>query len=277
MENAVFASIRKNMIYDTNRSPLDNIESFFTAVKAPQYEQISVESEVEGKVRYVLGSAWKNEAGLQKITNSFFEVFTEEMINRSMITKFAEEYAETLKDCKRKTHQINLHFMPSFGRWTIIRRHPESRDKDVMLAPDDLPEEQRLLIERCYELIRTLWLQLEEFINEEIKENERREYVRTNSDYIWEGDKNDISELARALYETGSLKRGGGKKMMASTFARDLAAFLGQKTSFFHQDIELLYSKPSEQRGGFLLKCHKALIFYYDNKHGQSKKPPKSD
>ena len=267
MENAIFASIRKNMIYDTERAPLDNIDTFFKAVKTPQYEWISVKSEDNKKVRYFLDSAWRNEAGLQEITRLFYEAFMSNVVKQSMDEAVHEDYLEILKSCKKSLTQINHYYIPSFTRMTIIRRHARSRSKDGVMAYDDLPPMEQQVIANCHELIKALWIELEDFVVEEMRDHQLRESIRIKSDYRWGGDKNDLSELARALFETGRIKRAGDKTMKAGTFARDLAAFFGVEKLNFDQDIDLIYSRQNRQQGEFLSTCLKDLLYYFEHKH----------
>jgi hypothetical protein len=108
---------------------------------------------------------------------------------------------------------------------------------------------------------------LDECINEERREYEQKQYVLKGSSYSWTGDKNDLSELALALYATGRVNRKGKKKLMPSTFAREFAAFLGVDKLNFEQDIDLIGARQKRKPGEFLDKSKDALLKYFDKRY----------
>lgn len=263
MEATVLNRIRKKMDYDKSKSPFENLKDFFSGVTILRYELS--EEKIDKKKREILRSAWKNEHELREIINRFHEEFTEHLIKMSTDEKTVNTYPITLKECKNLLRKINRKYSPSSPEVMILFR--DSKHEEWIVSFDSLSEKQKESIFRCYELLALMAKDLVESVNEEEKDFESNNHVRTNSTYQWVTDKNDFSELALAIFASGALKRRKGLKMKPSTFARELAAFFGIKTLNYDQDIALISARSARRKQGeFLDKCKKNLLIKYEEK-----------
>ncbi len=265
MTSPYLKSVAKKLVYDKSKSPIENIASFYAGVKMLRYEWSEVK--IGGKSKYYLHSAWGNEVGLRDITEKFYEVFASTLVDISMDASRKDNYEELLAECKQLLRKTIHYFNISFTDILIIER-PKSLEKaQLILHYEALERKDKVSIARCYDLIVVLFRQLDECVNEERKEYERKQYVLKGSNYFWTGDKNDLSELALALFATGRISRIGKKKLMPSTFAREFAAFLGVDKLNFEQDIDLIGARQKRQPGEFLDKSKDALLKYFDKKY----------
>ena len=253
---------RKQLNYDKSKMPSENVDVFYESVKLMRYERTKME--IEGKVTYYLDSAWQNEVGLKDITMDFQEMFSEHLVEISMSS---DEYSMELRKCKDVLQRINHHYGPTFTSLLIITRPEKIQDPEYIIDYESLSDDLKVTIARCYELFVVLFQQLKEIVSEEEKNYERKEYVRSKSTYEWGGEKNDFSELALAIFESGIVKRTGNKTMMRSTFARELAAFFGIDKLNFDQDIELIGSRQKRKPGEFIDKCKEKLLKYFKEKY----------
>jgi hypothetical protein len=179
-------------------------------------------------------------------------------------------YDELLSECKQLLRKVIHYFNASFVDILIIERPKSLQKVPLILHYDALAQKDKISIARCYDLIVVLFRQLDECVNEERREYERKQYVLKGSNYSWSGDKNDLSELALAIFLTNKVSRKGKKKLMPSTFAREFAAFFGVDKLNFEQDIDLLGTRPRRKPGEFLDKSKGALLKYFDKKYGKN-------
>lgn len=264
MRSAAILERRMQLNYDKRKTPSENIDTFYDVVKVMRYEHAKIE--IEGKVIYFLDSAWQNEVGLKDITREFQEAFTAHLVEVSMSS--GEDYPKELRQCKDRLQSINHDYGPTFTSVLIVTVPEGITEPELIVKYETLPEEDRLMVTRCYDLFRVLFQHLKEIVSDEEKDYERKEYVRSKSTYEWIDDKNDFSELAMAIFASGAVKRTGTKKMMPSTFARELAAFFGIDQLNFDQDIALIGERVAKRkRGEFIDKCGKKLEKYFKEKY----------
>lgn len=197
----------------------------------------------------------------------FQEKFTEHLVETSMSADSNSDYVTILNESKIILQNINHFYGPTFTDILIITRPEKREDIELIVNYEALPDDVKINITRCYELFIVLFRHLKEIVSDEEKDYERKEYVRSKSTYEWIDDKNDFSELALAIYASGAVKRAGTKKMMPSTFARELAAFFGIDKLNFDQDIDLIGSRQKRKPGEFIEKCSEKLNKYFDEKY----------
>lgn len=258
---------RKQLEYDRSQTPCENVMRFFESVKVMIYVWDKVE--IDGKVMPFLDSAWQNDLGLKDITKDFQEEFLAHLIDFSMSH---DKYSVELRTCKSVLHTINLFYAASTRQSRIHTRPDRVQDLAGVVKFESLPVEYRVMIDRCYELFAVFFRHLQEIIQEEEKDFERKEYVRVESSYEWTGEKNDFSELALALFASGAVKVKGTRKFMPSRFARELAAFFDIDKLNFDQDIDQISARPLRKRGEFIEKCLRQLEKAYDDRDRTKKK-----
>lgn len=236
MSSAYLNSIRKKLIYDKSQSPVLNLESFYEGVKMLRYEWAEIK--VEDKSQYYLDSPWGKELSLREIALKFQQAFTGHLVELSMAEDI--DYPSVLTNCKETLRKSNHYFSASFTDILIITRPLSIQEPELIVHFESLPDDEKLSITRCYDLIVVFFRTLAECVEDELREYQFKEYVRTKSTYTWTGDKNELSETALALYLSGWIKRRDGRELKASVLARELAAFFGTDKLNFDQDINAM-------------------------------------
>ncbi len=201
---------RKPLIYDKDKKPIENVQRFFDTVKCMRYRYVI--RKIDGKSIYFLDSSWKNEIGLRDITNKFQKAFTEHLVQFSTDENQQEDYSAYLRNCKELLRTINGFYRSTFMDVLTITESIDPGQGEFIVNYDTLPDEYKVMIQRCYDLFIALFRHLEDCVNDEIKENERKEYVRDKSTFLWTRDKIEISEIALALFLSGGIKRRDGRK-----------------------------------------------------------------
>lgn len=236
MLSAHLEFVRNKLLYNPEISPVKNIEIFFEGVKTLKYEWVEIE--IKGKITAYIDSAWGKELDLRETTSNFLTAFVNHLINLSMEEQ--TDYLNLLNDCKIVVRKINHYFLASFSDILIVTRPQKIEDPPEIIKYESLPDTDKISISRCYDLIRSLFTSLAAIIEDETKEFQHKEYIRSKSSYTWSGDKNELSEIALALYLSGWVKRRDGTILKPSVLARELAAYFGIEKLNFDQDINAL-------------------------------------
>ena len=252
MEEVIISNIKTKMVYDKSKSPKDNLNIFFGAVKTLRFELV-IKKIGKRQVAH-LHSAWKNDVELKEIISRFAENFTDHMFQSSTAEVGSDTYGSELLECKRLLLKINRHYSPSFTGAMVMC-------DGELVSLDSLSARQYEMILRCYDLFALTAKDLMAFVQQEEQEFKWREYQRSNSLYNWAIDKKDFSELAMAIWASGAINIKGTGKLMPSTFARELGAFFGINKMRFDQDIDDIASRNGRRKAGdFILKCNERLL-----------------
>ena len=237
--------IRKQLIYDKTKLPVENIQQFYDAIKIMRYE--FVEEKFNGESMFLLYSAWGNEVGLKKIINKFQESFIEHLVETSTALDDAT-YWGMLRECKRNLKIMNLSLRTSFTNILIINKGEEPGEHGGTIEYDDLEDDHKNNIYHCYELLGLFFSDLEDLVIEEMRDVIDNDYVRKNSKYEWykKTANKEFVVLAAALFASGAVKIRGHKKFMENTFARDLAAFFGITNIYYDQYIHALHGEQKQ-------------------------------
>ncbi len=269
MEIVNIKDILTKMSYDNSNTPLENLKAFFTAVKIQRYNLVV--AKVDKKKYEQLQSAWNNQVELKDIIGRFQESFNEHIILTSTNENCEKPYVKLLAEMKVLLRKIIQHFTGE-PQVQIFDQNGE------LLANDSLNAAYTKYLISCHNLLANAAKDLAECVAEEVRENSHLEYVRKNSQYVWIADKNDLSEMALAIYASGAVEATGSKLLMQATFARDLAAFFGVERINFHEDISLIMSRNNKRKQGeFINTCQTELQKILDEKlEAQGKKQNQS-
>ncbi len=229
-------SYRNKLLYKTEYSPIKNVETLFEGTKILRFEWVEIM--IEGKIIGYIDSPWGKELDLREISSEFLTSFVNHMVALSMDEQ--TDYLKLLNDCKILLKRINHYFSASFSGILIVTKPLKNEELAGNVNYESLHETDKLSISRCYDLIRSLFTSLAECIEVETKEFQHKEYVKSKSSYTWSGDKNELSEIALALYLSGWVKRRDGSTLKPSVLARELAAYFGIEKLNFDQDINAL-------------------------------------
>lgn len=269
MQEILLERNRAKMNYDKEKTPLQNLNIFFDAVKTLRYELVEIK--IGKKKEVVLQSAWKNENELKEIISRFQEEFTEHLITTSMDEKIKEPYPAILKECKKLLRKVNSHYSLSLTHTMIFHRN--NRGDEMFVSVESLSNKQTQSILHCYDLLTYAFRDLYECVLQEEREYAYNLYVRSKSTYVWDNDKNDLSELAMAIFASGAVKRSGMQVMMEAPFAREFASFFNVEKLNFPQDIALIASRNAKRpQGEFIDTCKENLLKVYDEKLNPKKK-----
>lgn len=253
-----------NLYYNKSKTPSQNLYDFCLAVDTVKYEWVEIT--IEGEVKCYLDSDWQNEVGLKDITLNFQSSLTNHLMELSTIKANADHYPTILKECRELLRTANHRFSTDIANVLIL-----TRPASLTIAPNiveyySLPEKQRIMVYNCFQLLVVFFRNLNDCIEEEMRDYERAQYVMKNTSYEWTNDKNDLSELALAVFESAAFKRNR-KKLMPSTFAREFAAFFGVTDLHFDQDIDLIGARQRRKQGEFIDQCKDSLVKYFKEKH----------
>lgn len=229
-------SYRSKLLYKTEFPPVKNVETLFEGTRILRFEWVEIE--IEGKIIGYIDSPWGKELDLREITSNFLTAFINHLVCLSMNEQ--TDYLNLLNDCKILLKRINHYFSASFSDVLIVTRPLKNEQPPEIIKYESLPDDDKTTISRCYDLIRSIFTSLAASIEDETKEFQHKEYVRSKSSYTWSGDKNELSEIALALYLSGWVKRRDGSTLKPSVLARELAAYFGIEKLNFDQDINAL-------------------------------------
>jgi hypothetical protein len=260
IKSPILQRIHKKLLYNKKMSPDKNVNRFYEATRTLHYEWIEIEI---GKIKqHYLISAWENFVVLRDITMNFRSTFETELVAKSMDGTTEPEFRALLAKCQLAVRHARHYFNISYTDILTISK-PAHLDESFPVNPLSLPDKHKLEILKCYNLIVVLFNELFVCIEEEIKEFERREYVRTTSTYNWSGDKNELSELGMALFASGKISRRDGKKIMPSTLARELAAFFSIDSLDYDQNVMAMTWRTNGSKTEFLDDLKKKAEEYF--------------
>ena len=228
-----------NLYYSKDKSPIENLDTFFDAVKVPLYEWF----ELNDKSGYILLSLWNGAAGLKDITTNFQKDFCSHLIEISIDEKQTKDYNILLRECRARIQDINHYHKPSFNNVRIFTKVNAIEGELGTVKFESLPDFAQDTITRCHELFIVFYRQLDESITEEMKDYERSSYVMKASPFQWSGDKVELSEIALALFLSQRIKDREGKEINRTIFSRELAAFLGiHKLNLDQNIVSVMYN-----------------------------------
>jgi hypothetical protein len=252
--------------YLKNESPFQNINRLFGIFKLLDYN-IEI-TNIQGKRICRLLSHWGDATDLRERLVDFESNFCEALVDFSLSMDMSD-YHPYLRKLETELIAVNAHFS-----------YPNHRFKIKILRETDLDELRNqfkdmethffTIATKNQGDVRIFFNNLREGVNRERQELQKRSYIYTESNYEWvidkeSGiDKNDLSELAAAIYASKAVKRRDNGKLMPNTFAADFAAFFGIEKLNFRQSINLINSRSRRERGEFIDKCKSELLRYLD-------------